>query len=48
MFMLINFAAFEIAWLSSVIGGAQQMPWLGPLAVCIALATSSLCSQEAV
>lgn len=38
MFMLINFAAFEIAWLSSVIGGAQQMPWLGPVAVCIALA----------
>jgi hypothetical protein len=36
--MLVNFAAFEIAWLSSVIGGAQQMPWLGPLAVCIALA----------
>ena len=38
MFLLVNFAAFEIAWLSSVIGGAQQMPWLGPLAVCIALA----------
>lgn len=38
MFMLVNFAAFEIAWLSSVVGGAQQMPWLGPLAVCIALA----------
>lgn len=38
MFMLVNFAAFQIAWLSSVIGGAQQMPWLGPLAVCIALA----------
>ena len=38
MFMLINFAAFEIAWLSSVIGGAQQMPWLGPVAVCVVLA----------
>ena len=38
MFMLVNFATFEIAWLSSVIGGAQQMPWLGPVAVCIALA----------
>ncbi|MGI9262169.1 MAG: DUF2878 domain-containing protein [Woeseiaceae bacterium] len=38
MFFLINFATFEIAWLFSVIGGAREMPWLGPLAVCIALA----------
>jgi len=37
MFLVINFLAFEIAWLSSVIGGAQQMPWLGPLAVLAAL-----------
>lgn len=38
MFFLVNFAAFEIAWLSSVIGGAREMPWLGPLAVLVALA----------
>jgi len=38
MFFIINFATFEIAWLSSVIGGAREMPWLGPLAVLIALA----------
>jgi len=38
MLLLMNFAVFEIAWLSSVIGAAQQMPWLGPLAAVIALA----------
>jgi len=36
--LAINFVAFQIGWLSSVIGGAQQMPWLGPLIVAIALA----------
>jgi hypothetical protein len=38
MLLVINFVAFQIAWLSSVVGGAQQMPWLGPVAVMIALA----------
>ena len=38
MLLFTNFAVFQIAWLSSVIGGAQDMPWLGPLAVMIALA----------
>lgn len=37
MYLLVNFAVFEIAWLSSVIGGAKQMPWIGPIAVLIAL-----------
>ena len=37
MFLFVNFAAFQIGWLSSVIGGAQQMPWLGPLAALVAL-----------
>ena len=37
MLVLVNFAVFQIAWLSSVIGGAQQMPWLGPVAVSVAL-----------
>lgn len=37
MLLLINFAVFEIAWMSSVIGGAQQMPWLGPVALLVAL-----------
>ena len=38
MLLVINFIVFQVAWLSSVIGGAQQMPWLGPLAVAVALA----------
>lgn len=38
MLLLTNFIIFQVAWLSSVIGGAREMPWLGPLAVAIALA----------
>jgi hypothetical protein len=38
MLFLINAAVFQIAWLLSVIGGAQQMPWLGPIAALIAIA----------
>ena len=37
MFLLINFAVFQLAWLSSVLGGAMKMPWLGPVAVLVAL-----------
>ena len=36
--MLINFAAFQVGWFSSVIGAAKQMPWLGPLAFIVVLA----------
>jgi len=32
-----NFAAFQFGWFSSVYGGAQHMPWLGPIAVLFAL-----------
>ena len=38
MLVLANFALFQVAWLSSVIGGASEMPWLGPVAVLVALA----------
>jgi hypothetical protein len=38
MLFLINLVAFDIAWMSSVIGGAQQMPWLGPAVVLVVLA----------
>ena len=38
MLLIVNFVIFQVAWMSSVIGGAQQMPWLGPLAVAVALA----------
>ncbi len=33
MNVLINFAAFQVGWFSSVLGGAKQLPWAGPLAV---------------
>ncbi len=32
-----NFLFFKAGWLSSVLGGANQMPWLGPMAVAIAV-----------
>lgn len=35
---LINFAAFQIGWFSSVIGAAKQMPWLGPVVLLVVLA----------
>ena len=38
MWLLINVVVFQIAWLLSVIGGAQQMPWLGPIAALFAIA----------
>jgi hypothetical protein len=38
MNLLINITAFKLGWLSSVFGGAQHLPWLGPLAVFIAIA----------
>ena len=38
MNLLINLTAFKLGWLSSVVGGAQQLPWLGPLVVFIAVA----------
>ncbi len=37
MNLLINVAAFKLGWLSSVFGGAQQLPWLGPVVVLIAV-----------
>ncbi len=31
--IIVNFAAFQVGWFSSVIGAAQQLPWIGPTAV---------------
>ena len=36
--MLVNIIAFKIAWLSSVVGGANDMPLLGPAVVMVAIA----------
>ena len=38
MLLVTNLVVFEVAWFSSVFGGANQMPWLGPLTVLFALA----------
>lgn len=38
MLYIHNFIAFQIGWFSSVYGGAQQMPWLGPIVVAVAIA----------
>ena len=37
MLLILNFSAAQLGWLGSVIGGAQQMPWIGPLAAVVAL-----------
>ncbi len=37
MLLLTNFLAFQVAWLSSVIGGASSIPWIGPVVVSVAL-----------
>ena len=37
MWLLFNLVIFDVAWFSSVVGGAREMPWLGPLAVLVAL-----------
>ena len=37
MLLVLNIVVFQIAWLASVIGGAQQMPWLGPVVALVAL-----------
>ena len=37
MLYILNFAAAQLGWLGSVVGGAQQMPWIGPVAAVIAL-----------
>lgn len=33
MNLLMNVAAFKLGWISSVVGGAQHLPWLGPVVV---------------
>lgn len=33
MVLLANFLAFQIGWFASVLGAANGMPWLGPIAM---------------
>jgi hypothetical protein len=35
---IVNFIAFQIAWFAAVLGAAHGMPWLGVVAVPLALA----------
>ncbi|MDH4107534.1 MAG: DUF2878 domain-containing protein [Gammaproteobacteria bacterium] len=35
MFLLFNFAAFQVGWFSAVIGAARGMPWAGPAVIAI-------------
>ncbi len=37
MHFFMNIAAFKVGWLSSVVGGASQLPWIGPVAVLLAI-----------
>ena len=46
MLLLLNTVVFQIAWLLSVIGGAQQMPWLGAVVALIALALHLLSARK--
>ncbi len=46
MGLLLNFGMFKVGWLSSVIGGAQQLPWLGPLAMLIVVAVHLYRSEQ--
>jgi hypothetical protein len=36
--LVINFVAFQVGWFSSVLGGAEGLPWLGPIAVLLIVA----------
>ncbi|NJM12737.1 MAG: DUF2878 domain-containing protein [Synechococcaceae cyanobacterium SM1_2_3] len=36
--ILVNFIAFQIAWLACVIGGAHQWPWLGVIVTAVVVA----------
>ena len=38
MNVLINFLVFQAAWFSTVLGAAKGAPWLGPVAILVAVA----------
>ena len=38
MNVLVNLVAFKLAWVSTILGSANGMPFLGPLAVLVAVA----------
>lgn len=46
MNLLMNVAAFKLGWISSVVGGAQHLPWLGPMVVFAAVALHLVRAQR--
>lgn len=45
--ILVNFAAFQIGWFACVIGGANGLPWIGPVAVAVIVTYHLWCAQVA-
>lgn len=46
MTMLLNCGLFQAGWFSSVLGAAQQLPWLGPVAMLVAVAVHLYRAKE--
>jgi hypothetical protein len=46
--MLLNILGFQIGWLACVLGGANQMPWLGVLISCLVILVHLLRTSERV
>jgi hypothetical protein len=46
--MLFNLIGFQIGWFSCVLGGANQLPWLGVLISCLVLFAHVRRSNDAV
>lgn len=44
--MLLNCSLFQVGWFSSVLGAAQQLPWLGPAATLLAVAVHLYRAKE--
>lgn len=38
MSILVNFILFQVAWFACVLGGAREMPWVGPVVVAVVAA----------
>ena len=48
MRMLANFIMFQIGWFASVLGGANGLPWLGPIAVVAVVAVHLRLAERAI
>lgn len=46
--MLLNILGFQIGWFACVLGGANQMPWLGVLISCLVILVHLLRTSERV